>query len=198
LQKTSDKSVVVDCLNSGGVVLMHTDTIPGFHCRADKPDAIQRIRDIKDRDDKPFLMLISDNKYVGNVSNQVSRYLSKCWPGPFTFILPASDDIDENINMAVSTVAVRMPSNKELLSILEQINCPVVSTSANRSGELPMPLSQATKELGDKVDLVYVVESSSAKSANSAIIDLVSWPPKLIREGPVDLPEIENSTALDD
>ncbi len=192
MRKTSEKLLAVDCLNSGGVVLMPTDTIPGFHCRIDKPEAIQRIRKIKGRSDtKPFLVLAESvtacEKLVGELNDNIRQLLSSCWPGPFTFILPCNY-LDENINSGLSTVAIRVPDNKELLDILVKIDSPLVSTSANRAGDSPLMLAEAVDEFLSEVDLVFNNISVDSLTTGSAIVDLTVWPPELVREGPRALP----------
>jgi len=193
LHKTSEKSVAVNCLNSGGIVLMPTDTIPGFHCRIDKPEAIRRIRKIKGRaDNKPFLILAeslaSCEELVGELSTDVRQLLSSCWPGPFTFILSCNNNLDDNINSGLSTVAIRVPDNKELLDILAEIDSPLVSTSANRAGDSPLLLDEATNEFSTEIDLVFNGISVDSLTTGSAIVSLTVWPPELVREGPQDLP----------
>jgi len=172
---------------------MPTDTIPGFHCRIDKPEAIRRIRKIKGRsDNKPFLVLVESvaicEKLVGELKSNVKQLLSSCWPGPFTFILSCNNNIDENINSDLSTVAIRVPDNKELLDILAEIGSPLVSTSANRAGGGPLLLDEATSEFFSEVDLVFTGISIDSHTTGSAIVDLSVWPPELVREGPRDLP----------
>jgi L-threonylcarbamoyladenylate synthase len=193
LRKTSEKSVAVDCLNSGGIVLMPTDTIPGFHCRTDKPEAIQRIRKIKGRSDtKPFLVLAESvtvcEKLVGELSDNIRQLLTSCWPGPFTFILPCENILDDNISSGLSTVAIRVPDNKELLDILAASNSPLVSTSANRAGDSPLSFDEAADEFSSEIDLVFTGISIDSYTAGSAIVDLTVWPPELVREGPRALP----------
>ncbi|MCP4144139.1 MAG: threonylcarbamoyl-AMP synthase [bacterium] len=172
---------------------MSTDTIPGFHCRIDKPEAIRRIRKIKGRsDDKPFLILaesvVACEKLVGELNDKARQLLSSCWPGPFTFILSCNNNLDENINSGLSTVAIRVPDNKELLSILAEIDSPLVSTSANRAGDNPLMFEEAVNEFSSEIDHVFTGISIDSYTSGSAIVDLTVWPPELIREGPQTLP----------
>jgi L-threonylcarbamoyladenylate synthase len=172
---------------------MPTDTIPGFHCRTDKPEAIQRIRKIKGRSDtKPFLVLAESvtvcEKLVGELSDNIRQLLTSCWPGPFTFILPCENILDDNISSGLSTVAIRVPDNKELLDILAASNSPLVSTSANRAGDSPLSFDEAADEFSSEIDLVFTGISIDSYTAGSAIVDLTVWPPELVREGPRALP----------
>jgi tRNA A37 threonylcarbamoyladenosine synthetase subunit TsaC/SUA5/YrdC len=78
-------------LAEGGLVLMPTDTLPGLHCRADRPDAVGRLRRMKGRPEgKLFLLLCSSLRQVRTLAELSSRrvlaYCQTCWPGPFTLI----------------------------------------------------------------------------------------------------------------
>lgn len=185
-------------LDSGGVLVLDTDTLPGFHCRADQAEAVQRIARIKGRSpDKPLLVLAADlaqaGQIIGSLTPRQRNYCSSCWPGPFSLILPASGGLADEVTAGSGTVAVRVPDQAGLLTLLQAVGHPLVSTSVNCEGQAPaVNLDQAEAGFAALVDGVYgcpsrtpVVESSPVASA---LIDLTVWPPRLLRPGPLPAP----------
>jgi len=191
--------VAADMLAAGGVVLMPTDTIPGLHCRADAPAAVQRIATLKGRPaTKPFLVLggstASALELTSPLTREVLDYAHRCWPGPFSLILPAASSVPSAVIGGLDSVAIRVPLWRELCRLIELAGGPLVSTSANRSGEpAGNDLTAAVALFADAVDGIWTPggepDYSPAPTANhtdwapSGLIDLTGWPPRIVREG---------------
>ena len=93
VRRLDDRAELGRLLADGAVVLLPTDTLPGFHCRADRADAVARIVALKGRDARrPLLLLCASAEQAfglaGRLSPEVRDYARRCWPGPFTLILP--------------------------------------------------------------------------------------------------------------
>ena len=193
-------------LDAGGVLLLRTDTLPGLHARADRPEAVARITALKGRgEDKALLLLASSAAAVRRVAVLEPRqqiYADRCWPGPFSLILPAVPGLPVAVTAGGGTVAVRVPRAPLLQELLERVGVPLVSTSANRSGESPATdLAGALAIFGDEVDGACDPGHDMVEPAvPSALVDLTAWPPRILREGPeaapgvagLDLPEGES------
>jgi len=185
-------------LDSGGVLILDTDTLPGFHCRADLVEAVRRIARIKGRSpDKPLLVLAADLAQAGQILGSMTRrqrnYCQSCWPGPFSLILPAACGLTAEVTAGSGTVAVRVPDQPALRTLLQAVGHPLVSTSVNCEGQPPAAnLDQAEAGFAALVDGVYgcSVQSPVAGSGPvaSALIDLTVWPPRLLRQGPLPAP----------
>jgi len=196
----------VGLLKSGGVLLLATDTLPGFHCRADLPDSVARIIALKgSRSGKSLLVLAGSAEQAtlvtGTLDDRQSAYCRSCWPGPFSLILPAGGELAPTVNPGGETVAVRVPAPAFLRSLVMAVGFPLVSTSANRSGGCPcVDLQVALSAFGDLVDGAWESPLEAAGSGGagpSALIDLTTWPPVQLRQGPENPPPV-GSGSLDE
>lgn len=187
-------------LRSGGVLLLPTDTLPGFHCRADNPEAVARIAGLKGRaPHQALLVLAADLRQAGQVLGVLNRrqrqFCHRCWPGPFSLVLPAAAALPLGVTAGSGTVAVRVPDLPELHDFLLAVGHPLVSTSVNRAGELPaLTLEAAEEAFGELVDGAYPCGASPsahpAAGVPSALIDVTCWPPRVLRPGPQPPPDV--------
>lgn len=156
---------IAELLNSGGVVLMPTDTIYGLHAL---PSAASRIAAIKGRDESKRFVTIAASADQLNID--VPDAVRSIWPAPLTAILRSGD----------STVAVRVPDLPWLRVLLEKTG-PLISTSANRSSEAPIsdPADLAST-LVEAID--GVVDGGRREGKASTIVDFTETEPRFIRE----------------
>jgi L-threonylcarbamoyladenylate synthase len=193
-----DAAAAVRLLTAGGVVLLPSDTLPGLHCRADLPSSVARVVALKGQAaTKPLLLLCADAEVAlamtTDLDDRIIRYASRCWPGPFTFVLKAGPGVPAGVSGGRGTVALRVPASAPLRELLAAVGKPLVSTSANRSGEPPSrDMAEAERLFGAQVDGVLRLWPESAEHTSagraSALIDLTSWPPRVLREGPLPAP----------
>ena len=187
-------------LNAGGVLILPTDTLPGFHCRFDDLDAVKRIARIKGRSTgKPLLVLASGmdqvRMVVGKLDVRQSKLCGLCWPGPFTLILPANDSLPDEVTAGTGTIGVRVPALAPLASLLDEVGCPLVSTSVNQQGlEAAPDLEAALLVHGLDADGYWPLppgyKQNSTEPMSSTLADLTCWPPQVLRQGPKSLPEL--------
>ncbi|MBU5690070.1 MAG: L-threonylcarbamoyladenylate synthase [Candidatus Aenigmatarchaeota archaeon] len=182
-------------LNSGGVIVYPTETVYGLGADATNKNAVKKIFDIKRRDKfKPVLIAFSGvemaKKYVW-WNKYADKLASKFLPGPLSLVLSIKDDsIDENIYQGGIKVGIRIPKNEFVLKLITNFNRPITSTSANLSGENPpTKVEDIDKEVKDKVDLV-IDKGPCEIGKPSTIVDVSSYPPKLIREGVIKFQDI--------
>jgi tRNA threonylcarbamoyl adenosine modification protein (Sua5/YciO/YrdC/YwlC family) len=166
---------IADALLSGAVVLMPTDTIYGLHAVAANDDAVARIAEMKGRDEtKPFIVLASSTSQFADLGitarPEIVNALASIWPAPLTAILPRGE----------KTVAVRIPALDWLRAVIERTG-PLVSTSANRTGEPAVDRPSALAR--DLQNGLNVVDGGVRKGEPSAILDLIGPEPRFIREG---------------
>lgn len=179
-------AAIASTLCSGGVILLPTDTIYGLHALATDQGAADRVAEIKGRaDTKPFVVLgasVEQLEEIGiDVRPEVRKALLELWPAPLTAILPLSRPIPASRGAA--TLAVRVPALDWLRELLKRTG-PLLSTSANRSGEPPIedPKNLA-QELQNQLD--GVADGGPSRSEPSTIVDFTGDEPRLIREGDV-------------
>jgi L-threonylcarbamoyladenylate synthase len=176
---------IAKLLRDGCVVLLPTDTIYGLHAVATNADAVARIAGIKGRDEtKPFIVLASS---IGQLQElgiaadpELLEILDSIWPAPLTAILPLRTPIPAS--RGAQTLAVRIP-DLDWLRELAARSGPLVSTSANRSGEPPATAPESiARELQERLDAV--VDGGVRDGEPSAVLDLTGDEPRFIREGP--------------
>jgi len=173
---------IAEALLEGAVVLMPTDTIYGLHAVAADAAAVDRIAEMKGRDDtKPFIVLAASTDQLPDLGiaadPDLLQRLDSIWPAPLTAILPLSRPLPASRGAA--TLAVRVPALDWLRDLVGRTG-PLVSTSANRSGEPAVDRPSAlARELHDQLD---VVDGGIRTGKPSAILDLSSGEPRFIRE----------------
>lgn len=159
---------------NGGVILMPTDTIYGLHAIAGS-DGVARIANLKNRDEsKRFVTIAASIDQVRAMGLHVPTVLKDIWPAPLTAILQSGGEPPQSI-------AVRVPDLAWLRSLLERTG-PLISTSANRSGEPPITFpGELAHDLQNALD--GTVDAGRRDGKASAIVDFTGERPRVIREG---------------
>lgn len=178
-------------VEAGEVLLYPTDTVYGFGCHGLCEPALERILQLKRRTaDKGLLLLIPDLKTAERLSSRLprkfQRLAAQLWPGPVTFLVPAAPTLPAPITGNQGKVGLRYPSLPFLRLWLERLAAPIVSTSANLSGQ-PAPESRSRLEalFGPGVDL-FLDAGTLPESAPSTVLDLCSDTPRIVRKGAMD------------
>lgn len=129
-----DVDLIVDYLKSGKVVALPTDTLYGLHCETDNAWAIKKIYQIKKRPvNKNFLILVNSwemAKKYAYLSQKQINYLKTLWPGRVSAILKKKA-LDKKTIQIDDSIAIRMPDDKFLQTIIKKLKKPIISTSLN-------------------------------------------------------------------
>lgn len=156
-----DKEITkcIEILKAGGIILYPTDTVWGLGCDATNPEAVQKIYDLKRSENKRSMLVLCDS------CDRVVRYVNKA-PGiafevaeltttPLTLILPGAVGLAENLIPEERTLGVRIPNHEFCQKLLRKFQKPIVSTSANLSGEeTPKRLNEVSRTIIEGVDHV--------------------------------------------
>ena len=177
---------VVDCLKKGGVIAYPTDTIYGVGCDIFNPKGIKKIHQLKQRDAKKPLSFIcadlSDIARYAKVSNLAFKIMKRHLPGAYTFILEASREVPALMTSKQRTVGVRIPNNAIVLEIVRSLGVPLVTTSANVSGdETYQDPSLIQDDWGNQLDLV--VDGGLLYGDPSTVISLCDDKVVVLRQG---------------
>lgn len=175
-------------IRRGGIVLHPTDTVYGLACDPFHLQAVNRLFGIKGRPrEKGFLLLVPELTWVEKLSAEVPQVFyevaEKFWPGPFTFLLEANATLPAWVQGKEGKVALRHPALPYLESWMKAIPGPLVSTSANRSGEpLCGSVSSLQKRFEQRVDLFLEIGDMACEMPSS-VVDLTTTPPRIVRVG---------------
>jgi tRNA threonylcarbamoyl adenosine modification protein (Sua5/YciO/YrdC/YwlC family) len=177
---------VVACLRDGGVIAYPTDTTYGIGCSIFNKKGIERIYLMKQREyRKPFSFIcpnLSEVARFARVSNMAHKILKRHLPGPYTFVLEATREVPDLLLTRQKTVGIRIPDNRICLDIVQMLGNPIVTTSANLSGEEPSGSPFLIDDIfGKQLDIV--VDGGELTREVSSVISLVGDIPEIIRVG---------------
>ncbi|PLX95264.1 MAG: threonylcarbamoyl-AMP synthase [Desulfuromonas sp.] len=185
---------VVDCLKRGGVIVYPTDTTYGLGCDIYNRKGVKKIYQIKQRDArKPFSFICNDLAEVSNyaqVSNFAFKIMKRHLPGKYTFVLDATRIVPEALITKQKTVGIRIPDNPIVHEIVRQLGHPLVTTSANLSGEeTPQDPQEIYQEMGRVVDVV--IDGGILMAEGSTVISLLNDQAEILRHGSGDTAWLE-------
>ena len=186
----------VQVLHGGGLVVYPTDTVYGLGADPTFPDAIRRIFEVKRRpDEKAIIWLVHSLDVARNactVDDRAERLAEVFWPGALTLVLPRRNPPPD----ALPTLGVRVPAHPAALAILRAMDGPVATTSANRSTEpSARTAAEAVATIGPEVDLI-IDAGAAPGGTESSVLDLSMNPPRLVRAGAIEAPEIEAALSM--
>ena len=174
------KTEIENCiavLKKGGLILYPTDTVWGIGCDATNPDAVDKVFKLKQRsDEKSLICLVHDfkmlNEYVENVP-EVAYDILKFAKKPTTIIYDNPIRVAENIIAADNSLAIRVAKDEFCKKLIQRFRRPLVSTSANISGEkTPQSYAEIDPLILEGVDYVVNLQHEKKSRKPSAIIKL--------------------------
>lgn len=182
---------VAACLRDGGVIIYPTDTIYGLGCDFRNPRAYERVCRIKGvRPEKAqFSFICSDLSHIADFTkpfgNDVYKLMRRTLPGPFTYILNASNEVPKILKSNKKTVGIRVPDHPVSRAIVQEFGQPIVSTSLKLPDdpvlEYPTDPDEIYEMYGKLVDIV--VHSGNGGHTASTVVDCTGDEPVVIRQG---------------
>ena len=151
----------IQVLKKGGAILYPTDTIWGIGCDATNSKAAEKIYKIKQRAQQQSFIVLLDNadklkEYVEQVPSIAYDLISQ-YVRPLTIIYPEAKNIAKNVMAADGSIAIRIVNDVFCKALIQKFGKPIVSTSANISGEAnPVSFSVISEKIKSTVD--YAVE----------------------------------------
>ena len=181
---------VVQILKKGGLIVFPTDTVYSVGCDLYNKKALQKLARFKDvKLQKANFSLIcfdlSDlSKYVKHIDRSTYKLLNKSLPGPFTFILNATNEIPRRFDSNKKEVGIRIPDNNIARAIVETLGNPMASTSLHNEDEIKEYFSDplAIYENHD-MDFDLIIDGGPGNLDASTIIDCTSGDPEIVRQG---------------
>lgn len=179
----------LEVLRKGGVILYPTDTVWGIGCDATNERAVQRIYELKRSENKKGMLVLMTSadqtvRYVDKAP-EVAWQLMEVADKPLTLILPGAVGVAPNLIPEEGTLGVRVPRHAFCEGLLRRLGRPLVSTSANLSGEpAPASFGDISQEIRDGVDYTVDLrcEGDATGRASSIILLGEGGEVKIIRE----------------
>ena len=179
---------VAEILGAGGVAAIPTDSCYSLCCKLGDKEAVERIRHIRNVDDRHHLTLmcrdLSEIAQFARVDNAQYRLLKAATPGSYTFILEGTKELPRRVlHPKRKTIGLRVPEHAVVSALLAELDGPMLSSTLILPGEdLPMTDAEEIRDrLGKLVDLV--IEAGYCGPEATTVIDLTSGSPELIRAG---------------
>jgi len=191
-----------DQIRAGEVLGMPTDTFYGLAADPFNLRAVERVYDIKSRSrHKPLSLLIENVDQAEELCKPLPEefYLlaRRYWPGPLTIIVKAASRLPLKVTANTGNVALRVPSAKIPLAVVEAAQIPITATSANLSGESECTTAEAVREQLKGRIAIIVDGGTSPREVASTIVDLTDeearW--RVLRDGAIPSQEISEFFA---
>lgn len=184
-----------DILKNDGVIAFVTDTVWGIGCLPTSKKAVEKIYEIKKREAKKPLILMSDDIYPlfdyikQPVEKQAQKLIKEHFPGALTLVVEKSENTPDFITSNMNTVGIRVPDNETFANICKAIDGRVLATtSANISGVNPaLTYEEALSYIGDKVDLTIPDYGCVAKGKASTVVGFNNNGVVIFRQGEIQL-----------
>ena len=168
MSNTSTIKQAAEVFAQGGIIAYPTEAVFGLGCDPDNELAVQKLLAIKQRPVHKGLILLAANysqllPYIDDhaLSKEQRHKIQSRWPAPITQVLPANQKISPLLCGDFDSIAVRITDHKDVVALCQQTNKPIVSTSANLSGQAPSTTWQeVTEQLSENID--YIVKSTTS------------------------------------
>ncbi|MEP7029179.1 MAG: L-threonylcarbamoyladenylate synthase [Candidatus Eisenbacteria bacterium] len=176
----------------GGVIAFPTDTVYGLSCSLMDPAAVEFVYRLKRRPAHlSVIALIHEadaiHPLVDAVPEVAEALMRRYWPGPLSIIFRASPLVPLRVRGERGTVALRVPDHPLCERLLEAVGGPLVSSSANLSGQAPcVDALEIVRVFGNQIDIV-LDGGASPERLPSTVVDVSSGRAELVRAGAVDI-----------
>lgn len=181
----------VDIIREGGVIAYPTDSCYALGCHIGDKAAMEKIRRIRDVDERHHFTLVCRNlSEVGQfakVDNLQYRLIRANTPGSYTFILRATGDVPRRLLHPRHTIGVRIPDHPVAMALLEALGEPLLSSTLilPAHGQALNDAAQIRKHLEHV--LALVIDSGPCNGQVTTVVDLSGEAPRLVREGKGDI-----------
>ncbi|RLD67452.1 MAG: threonylcarbamoyl-AMP synthase [Bacteroidetes bacterium] len=181
---------VVEVLRNGGLVIYPTDTVYALGCDVFNHKAVERLAKIKGIDYKKanFSFICSDlsslSEYSKPINNHVFKVMKRNLPGPFTFILEASNKVPKILKNKKKTVGIRVPNNNIIREIVKELGNPILTTSIRDDDDIIEYLTDPELIHEKYEDIAQIViDGGYGNTTASSIVDCTGGDIEIIREG---------------
>ena len=181
---------VVECLRGGGIIVYPTDTVYAMGCDIYNARSVEKLCKIKGikQNKANFSFICSDLSHISDfakVSNNAFRLMKKTLPGPFTFILNATNEVPKILNANKKTIGIRVPDFEITRQIVQELGHPIITTSIKGDiddiNEYPNDIEMIYDMHKNLVDIV--IDGGWCGIVPSTVIDATDDDFEIVREG---------------
>jgi tRNA threonylcarbamoyl adenosine modification protein (Sua5/YciO/YrdC/YwlC family) len=182
---------IVEVLRNGGVIIFPTDTIYAIGCDINNTKAVDRVARIKGIkiEKADFSFICSDlshlSDFARHISNPVFKMMKRNLPGPYTFILEASNRVPKIFKHNKKTIGIRVPDNSIPVEIVKELGNPLLSTSIHNDDESVLEYITDPELIHEKYESLVdlVIDGGFGHNLPSTVIDCTNDDMLIVRQG---------------
>lgn len=187
-------NAVADALQNHKIIALPTDTVYGVGVMYGDLKDLQRLKNAKHRPEtKPIPMMVSSIEHmelVAVVDERVKKIAEQFLPGALTLVLKVKDNVPKEYTNGLDTIAIRIPDEPFILRVIDELNTPLLVTSANQSGAKTALTSDDVLEQLPDIDGIVLGKCRALQA--STIADCTQEKLKILRAGPITLEQLES------
>lgn len=186
-------NAVANALQNHKIIALPTDTVYGVGVMYGDLKDLQRLKNAKHRPEtKPIPMMVSSIEHmeqVAVVDERVKKIAEQFLPGALTLVLKVKDNVPKEYTNGLDTIAIRIPDEPFILRVIDELNTPLLVTSANQSGAKTALTSDDVLEQLPDIDGLVLGKCRALQA--STIVDCTQENLKILRPGPITLEQLE-------
>lgn len=182
---------VVKALRNGEIIIYPTDSVYAIGCDLRNKEGLEKLAKFKGvkLKDSNFSIICNDlsqvSEYVKHLPQPTFRLMKRTLPGPFTFILNASNEVSKLFNTKRTELGIRIPDNNIVREIVAALGNPIATTSLYNENDTMMEYFidpyKIYEQFDEQVDTI--IDGGSGKIEASTVINCTGDEPEVIREG---------------
>lgn len=178
----------------GGLVAFRTDTFYGLGANPFDEGAVASVNDLKGREGKPILVLVSDagaaERLLARTTRAFEILAASHWPGALTLVVEARAGVPELLTAGTGTIGVRLPADEDARAVVQACGGVLTATSANPAGEPPARTAQDVARYFPAFPGLVIDGGAARTELPSTVLDVSGERPRLVREGVVKRAEL--------
>jgi tRNA threonylcarbamoyl adenosine modification protein (Sua5/YciO/YrdC/YwlC family) len=180
----------VQCMKSGGIIIFPTDTVYALGCDLMNKKGLQELSKLKGGklNKVNFSIICSDlsnlSEYVRQIDRPTFKLLKQYLPGPFTFILPASNEVSKIFDSNKKEIGIRIPDNNIALELVKALGNPIAATSLHNDEDEIMEYFSDPYLIYEKFDdqIAFIIDGGFGQLKGSTIVNCMEEP-FIVRQG---------------
>ena len=168
-----EEKQIIQKILQGKIFIYPTDTVYGLGCNAENKESVEKIRQIKERDNKPLSIIAPSVNWIKNnckISEKEKNLIEKYLPGPYTLILEKKNPEFLNHVSDLSSLGIRIP-DCDFSKYVEKAGIPFITTSVNLSGQpFLLSLNDLKENIKNQVDIIIPGNENKMTGKPSSLI----------------------------